>query len=380
MLDVAIIGAGPAALSAALYLARAGLKTAAFEKLSIGGDLGKIFEISNYPGFTGPASELIRIMQTQATSAGAEIRYGECCAIRLVGSRESSGPDSPGSSKSVFSNAPKTSLATSDSGASNALSPIFEVAIDDEIILSRSVLVCTGSEPRPLSFAITPPVSYCALCDAEFCRGRDIAVVGGGNSAAQEALYLARFAHSVTLITHSHLKAVSALKRQISATPNLSVREHLEPTPELLNKFERVFVFIGRDPITQFLQPLASELQSQGLALLDRRGYVLTGPTARAAIAFSTTQTVSQKNVAQDSTPKTASSVTQKSAPASAQSIATQFVAQDSSTISSHSTILPGLYAAGDVRLGSPQQVITAAGDGVAAALEIIDQLVISSH
>ncbi len=373
MLDVAIIGAGPAALSAALYLARAGLKTAAFEKLSIGGDLGKIFEISNYPGFTGPASELIRIMQTQATSAGAEIRYGECCAIRLVSSRESSGP-STASAPSL----PRTSNpALLDSSVPV---PIFEVTIDDEIILSRSVLVCTGSEPRPLSFAITPPVSYCALCDAEFCRGRDIAVVGGGNSAAQEALYLARFAHSVTLITHSHLKAVDALRRQISATSNLSVREYLEPTPELLNKFERVFVFIGRDPITQFLQPLASELQSQGLTLLDRRGYVLTGPTARAAIAFSATQTVLRKNAAQDSTPQTALSATQDPTPESTQSAITQSVAQDSSTISPHSTLLPGLYAAGDVRLGSPQQVITAAGDGVAAALEIIDQLVISSH
>ena len=303
-LDLAIIGSGPAALSAALYSARAGHRVAVFERSNIGGALFEIAQISNYPGYTGPGRDLAATMRHQAESAGAAINYGECTAIRCL---DPSTPDRPA---------------------------LFELTIDGEPVRARAILLATGSEPRPLPFTLAVPVSYCALCDADLAKGQDIAVVGGGNSAVQESLGLAPLVKSLTLISHSALKAESHLQSQLRALSNVVVREHLEPTPELLNTFDRVFVFIGKRPATTCVASLAASTPD----FYDAAGYIRTTPASVDA-------------------PRTVSAPVDNPSAASA--------------TPSHQTLIPGLYVAGDLRSGAVRQVVTAAGDGAAAAVEI---------
>ena len=305
-LDLAIIGSGPAALSAALYAARAGHRVAVFERSNIGGALFEIAQISNYPGYTGPGRDLAATMRHQAESAGAAINYGECTAIRPL----------------------KPSAAPA----------LFELTIDGEPVRARAVLLATGSEPRPLPFTLAVPVSYCALCDADLAKGQDIAVVGGGNSAVQESLGLAPLVKSLTLISHSALKAEPHLQSQLRALSNVVVREHLEPTPELLNTFGRVFIFIGKRPATTCVASLASSTPD----FYDAAGYIRTTPASVDA-------------------PRTVSAPVDTS-PANSSA---------ASTTPSHQTLIPGLYVAGDLRSGAVRQVVTAAGDGAAAAVEI---------
>lgn len=298
MLDLAIIGSGPAALGAALYAARAGLQVTVFERNAIGGVLPQIPRLANYPGFQGSGAELGEAMRSQALSAGARIEYG--------------------------------SVATVQRAAAYG----FTLTVDDgtQPVAARAVLVATGSEPRTLTFDLSVPVSYCALCDADLAKGQRVAVVGGANSAVQEALYLAPLVRELVLITHSQLKADACLVEKLRAQSNITVRENVEPSPELLNDFDRVFVFIGKRPATSAVQGLATEGSAAGDSaagvaaadLFDEQGYLRTGQGVGA---------------------------------------------------SSHVTILPGLFAAGDVRSGAVRQVVTAAADGAAAALEIAQYL-----
>ena len=309
VLDLAIIGSGPAALSAALYAARAGLRVSVFERANIGGALCEIAQISNYPGFTGPGRDLAAAMRRQAESAGVTIAYGECTAIRsLEPSANSATPASDDASAQP---------AASATLVADATPARFELIIDGEPVRARTVLLATGSEPRPLPFALTTPVSYCALCDADLAKGQDIAVVGGGNSAVQESLGLAPLVKSLTLITHSALKAEPHLITQLRALWNVTIREHLEPTPDLLNTFARVFVFIGKRPATACVADLAASTPD----FYDAAGYVRGGHG------------------------------------------------------SAHQTAIPGLYVAGDLRSDALRQVVTATGDGAAAAVEISQSL-----
>lgn len=282
MLDVAIIGSGPSALAAALYLARAGVSVSAFERGAMGGELSRIAAISNYPGFAGPGQDLFRVMRNQAENAGAKIFYGEC-----------------------------TQILSKDGH--------FELQIDDETILARAVLAASGSVPKSLDLSITPPVSTCALCDGVFAKGKNIAIVGGANSAVQAGLYLAPLAKSVTIITHSHLKADQKLQQELQQYQNVTTQENVEPTAELLNQYEYVFVFIGTQPSSSYLATVHAELGG----ILNEKGEVILG--------------------------------------------------QD--TDYPHQTKLPGLFAAGDVRADAIKQVVTAAGDGAAAAIEIVNYL-----
>lgn len=212
MLDLAIIGSGPAALSAAIYAARAGLSVKVFEKAKIGGALTEIANIENFPGFMGPGAKLAENLKKQAIHAGAEITYGECTNIKPL-------------------------------------------IIDDEEIAARAVIVATGSEPRPLPFKLDKPVSYCALCDGPLYKGKNIAVVGGGNSAVGESIYLADLAKNLTLISHTPIRADSCFIKKLQSKKNVEIKENLEPTAELLNQFDAVFVFIGKRPASDFMPP-----------------------------------------------------------------------------------------------------------------------------
>lgn len=295
MLDVAIIGGGPAALTAALYLARAGRTVKVFERREFGGELNQTAQIVNYPGYSGAGRELGQKFRDQAKAAGAELEYGECSKIEPT-----------------------------DVG--------FALTIDDAMVSARGVLVATGSEPKPLGFEITPPVSYCALCDGDFARDKHAAVIGGGNAAAEEALYLAPIVKDLDLITHSALKADALLRRELERQSNITIHEQLEPTRELLDTYDYVFVFIGKTPSTACLQGLAEQTLihkqskllefdvTKELDLFDDAGFVKTG-------------------VAKHAHP--------------------------------HETAIPGIFAAGDVRSGMLRQVVSAAGDGAAAAVEL---------
>ncbi len=277
MHDLVIIGGGPAALSAAVYAARAGLGVKVYEKAEFGGVLPIIAELENYPGFLGPGKELAAKMRTQAEQLGAELEYGECTSARKL-------PDGT-----------------------------FELVIDESPIHAKSVLVASGSEPKRLAFDLSIPVSYCALCDGAFTKGKNIVVVGGANSALQESLYLANLAASVVIVTHSQLKADQQLIARLTQYPNIKVVENVEPTRDLLEQFDYCFVYIGKKPSTSFLPD----------EVLAHDGFVNT----------------------------------------------------DTASHLPHQTILAGLFAAGDVRSGSVKQIVTAAGDGAAAAIEVTEYL-----
>lgn len=279
-MDVAIIGGGPAALTAALYLARAGKRAQIFERRQLGGALSETNHIANYPGFTGESADLVAKFRHQAEQAGAVISYGECTLVQPVAAG-------------------------------------FELTIDGEKVTAPAVLAASGSAPKKLSFTPAVPVSYCTLCDGELARGKNIAVVGGANSAVQSALYLAPMVRQLTVITHSKLKADSALIEKMQQHDNITVLEQTEATADLLGQFEYVFVTIGREPASEYLRSLPR--------VLDESGYIITNTGA-----------VSENG---EEYP--------------------------------HQTVIPGLFAAGDVREGTLHQVITAAGDGAGAAVEI---------
>lgn len=282
MVDLAIIGGGPAALSAAIYAARAGLGVVAYEKGEFGGILPNIPLIENYPGFVGEGSRLAQGMCDQAAKSGAALKYGECTNIERDGD-------------------------------------IFKLTIDGESVLARVVLAASGSEPKQLDFTPNAPVSYCALCDGPLVKGQNIAVIGGANSAVQEAIYLAGIAKNVVIITHSQLKADQELADTARQLSNVKVIEHTKVTPAALDQSDHIFVYIGKLPATKFLHHLAQEY-----AILDHAGYILS---------------------------------------------------DTDNTQYSHQTVCNGLFTAGDVRAESVKQVVTAAADGAAAAIEITNWL-----
>ena len=265
--DVIVIGSGPAGYTAALYAARAQLKPLIFEgSVTAGGALMQTTEVENYPGFPdaimGP--ELMDLMRKQAERFGAELLADDVTAVDLTAD-------------------PKV------------------VKTDGETYLARAVIIATGSAHRMLGVPGEQElaghgVSYCATCDGFFFRGHDIAVIGGGDSAMEEAMFLTRFGKSVTVVhRRDTLRATKIMQERAFANPNihflwdsevvevlgspqvtgLRIRSTKDGTEHVL-PVTGIFVAIGHDP--------RSELFTGQLAT-DAEGYLLVDqPSTRTAI------------------------------------------------------------------------------------------------
>jgi len=295
--EVIVIGSGPAGYTAALYAARAQLKPIVFEgSVTAGGALMNTTDVENYPGFPdgilGP--DLMDAMRKQAERFGAELRAEDVTEVDLTAD-------------------PK------------------RVIVEGETYLARAVIIATGSRYRELGVPGEKKlsghgVSWCATCDGFFFREQEIAVVGGGDSAMEEALFLTRFAKTVTVVhRRDELRASKIMQERAFASPKIKFRWNSEIS-EILGDTKitglrlrdtvtgeeselavgGVFVAIGHDP--------RSELFTGQLAT-DAEGYLLVDqPSTRTAI--------------------------------------------------------PGVFACGDVVDHTYRQAVTAAGTGCAAALD----------
>jgi thioredoxin reductase (NADPH) len=295
--NVVIIGSGPAGLTAALYSARASLAPLVIEGLEAGGQLMLTTEVENFPGFRdgimGP--DLMAAMRGQAERFGAEMRTGNVTSVNL------------------------------------AVRP-FEIHLGDEVIRANTVIVSTGASARLLGLPserklMGHGVSTCATCDGFFFRGRPIAVVGGGDSALEEATFLTRFASKVTLIhRRDTLRGSKIMQDKAFANPKIEFEwntevvdvvdggtgavsaarlRNLETGAEKDLLIDGLFVAIGHTPNTTLFK---------GQLDMDENGYLITGEGAK--------------------------------------------------------TNVPGVFACGDVQDHIYRQAITAAGSGCMAAID----------
>jgi thioredoxin reductase (NADPH) len=193
MLDMVIVGGGPAGLTAAIYAARAGLTTLVLEQLSPGGQAASTFQIENYPGFKNiSGTELASELEDQVKATGAKIVLAKVTALSLEGE-------------------------------------VKTVRTADETYEARAVVLAMGSDYRRLGVPGEDElrgrgVSYCATCDGNFFRSREVAVVGGGDTAVSDVILLARLCPKVTLIHHSaQLTASHALQQKLAELENVEV-------------------------------------------------------------------------------------------------------------------------------------------------------------
>lgn len=302
MKDLVIIGAGPAGLSAAIYGMRAGLNLVVLEKLSPGGQVVTTYEVENYPGFVEPVPgwELMSCMENQARRLGAEITSGEISSL-----------------------------------ARNGKENYFEISMADGTAMqAKSVICATGASLMKLGIPgesefIGKGVSYCATCDAAFFKDKITAVVGGGNTALEEALFLTRFASRVYIIhRRDRFRGAKVLQNRIFADEkielilNSEIKEikGLEKVSSIiLNnkkngevrdlKTDGVFIFVGYKPNTDYLP--SSILNETGEVFVDMR----------------------------------------------------------------MNTPIKGMFAAGDLRQNSIRQIVAAASDGATAALSAYEYI-----
>jgi thioredoxin reductase (NADPH) len=255
---VIIIGSGPAGLTAALYTARAGLSPLVISGNQLGGQVSITSEVENYPGFpqgtTGP--ELVELMQKQAERFGARLLIDEVTELDLRRGTP------------------------------------FRVKTYAEDLQAEVLVVATGASPRRLgvpgeSELIGRGVSFCATCDGFFFRGKQVVVVGGGDSAAEEGLFLTRFADGVRVVhRRDQLRAGEALKRRAFANKKMSfiwdtvveqvlgdgkvegVRLRNLKTEQVSDiPTDGLFIYVGHDPNTELLK---------GQLAMDDRGYLTT--------------------------------------------------------------------------------------------------------
>ena len=263
---VIIIGSGPAGLTAALYAGRAQLEPLVIAGNQVGGQIAITNEVENYPGFpegtTGP--ELVQLMQTHAENFGARLVYDEVTEVEL------------------------------------ADGPPFYVKTYNEEYEAESVIITAGASPRRLGVPgeeefIGRGVSYCATCDGFFFRGKDVVVVGGGDSAMEEGIFLTKFAESVSIIhRRDELRAGPTLQKRAFANEKISfiwdtivteikgngtvesvITEDVNSgeTEEL--GIDGVFIYIGHYPNSKFLE---------GEVAMDEHGYVITDEFMRTSV------------------------------------------------------------------------------------------------
>lgn len=264
--DTLVIGGGPGGYAAALYAARAGLSCLVFEKMSVGGQLTLTDTVENYPGFDEGIDgfTLGMRMQSGAERFGAITKYEEVISLGLT-------------------EQPKRIVTTEGE------------------YYAHTVVLATGAVPRKLGFAreddfVGRGVHYCAHCDGRFYRGRTVVVVGGGNSAVEDALYLSDLAERVYLVhRRDTLRAEGILAQAILERENVSFLPNMRLS-ELLGEdkisgaliedvktgekrelcADGVFVSIGRTPVSELF---SSELET------DAGGYVVADESTRTAIA-----------------------------------------------------------------------------------------------
>jgi thioredoxin reductase (NADPH) len=300
--DLVVVGAGPAALSAALYTSREDIETLLFEKGAIGGLAAVTDWVDNYPGFAkGVAGlELADAMRAQAERFGAKIELGEVLSLKKAGN-------------------------------------LIKLDTTSGEVSAKAVLVATGSEYRKIGVPgemdyYARGVHYCATCDGAFYRDKRLVVVGGGNSAVQEGMFLTRFASHIDMLVRSNLKASEVLIKELDNHKD-KITVHLGVTTDEIigennhvtkvigteastgKKIEfptdGVFVFVGLDPNTKFLDGSGIELDERRLIKSDTR--LMTN--------------------------------------------------------------IPGVFVAGDVRSGATLQIASATGEGATAALMIREYL-----
>ncbi len=290
MYDVIILGAGPAGLTAGIYAARGGLNAVIVESKAVGGQAALTAEIENYPGFESVSGfELVSLMQAQCERLGVAFVYDNPVNVSLDGNIKS--------------------VETAYSG----------------VLEARAVIIATGAMPRTLglpreSALMGGGVSYCATCDGAFFKGKAVAVVGGGNTAAEDALYLEKFASSVTLIhRRDALRADAILAKRIAES---TVKVAWDSVVTQLNGENKLSSVTLKNVKTGEL----SDLPVSGL-------FVAVGQTPA---------TEGLKGVELDG----------------------GYIVTDEEM----HTSLPGVFAAGDVRKKTLRQVVTATADGAIAA------------
>lgn len=297
--DVVIVGAGPAALTAAIYTTREDIQTTLYEKAVIGGLAAITDWVDNYPGFSkGIAGlELAEELRQQAERFGADIQLGEVLSIKDEGQYKK--------------------LETTDGD-----------------VLAKAVLIATGSDYKKLGIPgekeyYARGVHYCATCDGAFYRDKRLVVVGGGNSAVQEAIFLTRFASKIDLLIRSDkMRASEVLQHELEAHKDKITVHFNTTTDEIVGEDNKViavrgtdklsgqmvefptdgvFIFIGLLPNTQFLENSGIELDDVGMVITNNE----------------------------------------------------------------LETNMPGVFAAGDVRSGATMQIASATGEGATAALSL---------
>jgi len=249
--DVVIVGGGPAALTAGMYASRSRLKSVIVESLSIMGELTMTDMIENFPGISMMSGfELVENMKKQAKS------FGLICKTGTVGSIEPVSHDDQ---------------------------TIWKVNSDEGSYLARAVIVASGARPKELGVPGEcefrgKGVSYCATCDGAFFRGKEVVVVGGGDTAVEEAVFLSKFASKVTIVhRRDQLRAIRIIQERASANPKIffelsSVVEKIEGKDRVESVILRdlkkgstrsyacdgVFVFAGWSPNTAFMNDLVN--------------------------------------------------------------------------------------------------------------------------
>lgn len=254
--DVVMIGAGPSALSAAIYTTREDIDTVLYEKGVIGGLAAVTDKVDNYPGFPDGVEGLVLAeqLEKQAERFGANIEFGDVSEIR-------------------------------DEGDTKI------VVVDGAEVKTKTVLIATGSDYNKLgipgeSAYYGRGVHYCATCDGALYRDKKVVVVGGGNSGVQEALFLTRYTTHIDLLVRSTVKASEVLQHELQkAVDEGKITVHLQTVADEIIAVDNnitevkitkqgapqtlatdgVFVFVGLKPNTQFLRGSNIELDKQGL-------------------------------------------------------------------------------------------------------------------